>query len=142
MPDLLTLRGRHALSPFRIAKLLEALTEARPQHAISAVSATYWHFVETARPLEASEPAILERLLGARSQRRRSRGRRRAAPSHPAVGHDLAVVFQATDIAHNCGLEAVRRIERGVAYRIAARGAHAEPTSDDIAASSPCCTIG
>ncbi len=51
MPQLLTLRGRHALSPFRVTKLLAALAAARPQHAVAGVGAAYWHFVETEREL-------------------------------------------------------------------------------------------
>ena len=51
MPQLLTLRGRHALSPFRVAKLHAALAAARPDHAIASIAADFWHFVEIERPL-------------------------------------------------------------------------------------------
>src|SRR5215510_6855286 len=63
MPQLLTLRGRHALSPFRVAKLHAALAVARPRNAVSSVSTEYWHFVETDRPLEPGERQTLDRLL-------------------------------------------------------------------------------
>ena len=63
MPHLLTLRGRHALSPFRVAKLHAALAASRPGHAVSSVSAEYWHFVEIERALDA---------IGARDARSRS----------------------------------------------------------------------
>jgi phosphoribosylformylglycinamidine synthase len=63
VPEVLALRGRSALSPFRIAKLLAALGAARVGHAITGISARYWHFVEVARPLAAAERATLERLL-------------------------------------------------------------------------------
>ena len=43
---------------------------------------------------------------------------------------------KATDIARNCGLAAVRRIERGVAFRIACRGG-APLAADDRAALLP-----
>jgi hypothetical protein len=46
MPHLLTLRGRHALSPFRIAKLLSALGASRTEHRVAGIEALYWHFVE------------------------------------------------------------------------------------------------
>src|SRR3954469_18308050 len=63
MPHLLTLRGRNALSPFRVAKLLATLSASRPQHAVAALSAVFWHFVEIERELAASERLTLERIL-------------------------------------------------------------------------------
>src|SRR3974390_3213074 len=63
MPQILSLRGRHALSPFRVAKLLAAFASTRPQHRILGISALYWHFVLIERDLSASERRVLERLL-------------------------------------------------------------------------------
>ena len=63
MPHLLTLRGRNALSPFRVAKLLAALTASRPDHAIAGIAGVFWHFVETSQELAADEVRTLERLL-------------------------------------------------------------------------------
>ena len=63
MSHLLTLRGRHALSPFRVAKLEAALVAARPDHAVGGISATFWHFIEVLRDLSRAEHATLERLL-------------------------------------------------------------------------------
>ena len=122
MPHLLTLRGRHALSPFRVAKLGAALTASRPDHAVVSVVADYWHFVEVARALTSAEQATLERLL--------TYGARDAAA---VDGGELLVVIprpgtvspwssKATDIAHNCGLSPVVRIERGVGFQVATRG--------------------
>ena len=39
MPQLLTLRGRNALSPFRVAKLTCALAQSLPGHDIAGVAA-------------------------------------------------------------------------------------------------------
>jgi phosphoribosylformylglycinamidine synthase len=63
MSHLLTLRGRHALSAFRVAKLQTALAASRPDHAVTGLSATYWHFIEVERALTRDEHATLERLL-------------------------------------------------------------------------------
>ena len=52
MAEILSLAGRPALSPFRLAKLLQGLSQARSAHRIDALDATYWHFVELARPLD------------------------------------------------------------------------------------------
>ena len=64
MPQLLTLRGRHALSPFRVAKLRAALAASRPDNAVSSISAEYWHFVELeSRTLVHRTRHALDRLL-------------------------------------------------------------------------------
>ena len=55
MPELLSLAGRPALSPFRLAKLLQGLSQARSDHRVAAIAATYQHFVEITRPLAADE---------------------------------------------------------------------------------------
>ncbi|HEX9301476.1 MAG TPA: phosphoribosylformylglycinamidine synthase, partial [Casimicrobiaceae bacterium] len=123
MPHLLTLRGRNALSPFRVIKLKAALAAARPDHPIERISATYWHFVEAERELTAAERATLTRLLtyGPHDE---------AAPDDgafllvvPRPGTISPWSSKATDIARNCGLAPVKRIERGVGYQIATRGA-------------------
>lgn len=44
----------------------------------------------------------------------------RQTPAGDPRRHHLSTVFEATDIAHNCGLQQVNRLERGVAYYIEA----------------------
>ena len=51
MPDFLTLRGRNALSDFRLKKLSQTLQKTAP--TISAIAAEYWHFVALKAPLGA-----------------------------------------------------------------------------------------
>src|SRR5436190_1512614 len=117
MAELLSLRGRTALSPFRITKLLQSLSAA-PAHRIAGVTATFWHFVEISRALTESERDKLDRLLtyGPHIDS--------AAPDGvlflviPRPGTISPWSSKATDIAHNCGLDAIVRIERGVAYHI------------------------
>ena len=134
--QLLSLRGRHALSAFRLAKLLAALDGARPGHAVERVDAVYWHFAELERDLTAPERATLERILT-------------YGPHDAPAADDGALLLvvprpgtispwssKATDIARNCGLAAVRRIERGVAFRIGCRGG-APLAPDDRAALLP-----
>ena len=41
MADILSLAGRPALSPFRLAKLLQALKEVRPAHRVESIGATF-----------------------------------------------------------------------------------------------------
>ena len=118
MAELLTLRGRNALSQFRVAKLLHSLAGS----SIRAISADFWHFVQTSRKFDSAERETLDRLL--------------SYGPHSAVqaddGDELLLVIprpgtispwasKATDIAHNCGLASIERIERGVAYRVSTR---------------------
>jgi phosphoribosylformylglycinamidine synthase len=118
MPEILALRGRAALSPFRIAKLRAVLDEGHPGHRIAALSARYWHFAEIRRPLRDDERRTLDRLLAYGP----------ADLGGGAGGSSLVVVprpgtisswsSKATDIARNCGLDGVARIERGIAFDV------------------------
>ncbi|HLX26932.1 MAG TPA: phosphoribosylformylglycinamidine synthase [Casimicrobiaceae bacterium] len=119
MPEVLALRGGAALSPFRVAKLLGTLKSVRPQHDIARLAARYWHFVELSRPLVEAPRATLERLMtyGAHE----ATGDRASTPTFvvlPRFGTISPWSSKATDIARNCGLDAVARIERGIAFDI------------------------
>ncbi len=114
---MLRLNGGPAHSRFRLDKLAGALRERVP--AVGAIASAWVHFVDVERTLGPDEHAVLERLL-----------RYGPADAPPAIaGQGLLVVprigtispwaSKATDIAHICGLDAVRRIERGVAWTIA-----------------------
>jgi phosphoribosylformylglycinamidine synthase len=116
---MLQLAGPAALSTFRIAKLLERLRALEP--AVTGLAARFMHFIDLAEPLSARQQRILTELLT-------------YGPTLPLAadeqGEQLLVVpragtispwsSKATDIAQVCGLAAVRRIERGIAYRLRA----------------------
>ena len=121
---MLELPGSQALSPISHRPTARAPAGARARGG--ALQAQFLHFVDCERALDARERARLEQLLddgGARGDRRR-----RAAASPAARRCELLVVprpgtispwsSKATDIAHVCGLAAVRRIERGVLYTL------------------------
>src|SRR6266511_1024857 len=132
MAELLSLRGRNALSPFRIAKLLSNLAGTR----ISGVVADFWHFVHADRELSAAEHATLEQILtyGPHGSEHADTGELLLVIPRP--GTISAWASKATDIAHNCGLAAISRIERGIAYGVATRG-DAQLSSEDRAALLP-----
>jgi phosphoribosylformylglycinamidine synthase len=117
--DLLTLRGRTALSPFRVAKLLAALGAVHPEHRVAGVTATFWHFAEVTHPLDTRQRNVLERLLtyGPRGSFTAEQGTLMLVVPRPGTLSPWS--SKATDIAHNCGLAMVARLERGVAYRFA-----------------------
>src|SRR5579862_4865395 len=114
MAEILSLRGRNALSPFRQEKLLASLAE----RDITGVCAEYWHFIETSTPLTQGERSTLDRLLiyGPRLDASGELGRLLLVIPRPGTISPWA--SKATDIAHNCGLHAISRIERGIAYRV------------------------
>src|SRR5882724_11881190 len=118
---MLQLPGARALSAFRIAKLLARLTALEP--VVRSLDARFIHFVDTARPLESAERQILQRLLtygprsdGTESEAADSDGERLLIV--PRAGTISPWSSKATDIAHVCGLTAIRRIERGIEYRL------------------------
>ncbi|MEX0957933.1 MAG: phosphoribosylformylglycinamidine synthase [Burkholderiales bacterium] len=116
MPDLLSLRGRIALSEFRLSKLLNHLQQSVP--SVAGVSAEYWHFVAIEKPLTADERAVLDRILTYGPAAGAAQPQGELLLVVPRLGTLSPWASKATDIAHACGLDAVTRIERGVAYRI------------------------
>ena len=117
---MIQLPGALAVSDFRIAKLRPSLEAVQP--GLGAVTARYLHLIDATRDLDAREQALLARLLTYGP--RETEGSR----SHAAHSAEILVVprfgtispwsSKATDIAHVCGLEAIKRIERGIVWRI------------------------
>src|SRR5450755_306656 len=125
---MLEIPGFAALSSFRIAKLLDRLRALDP--AVTSLASAFVHFVDADRPLSAAETDVLLHLLtyGARAPSGAA-----APPASAASRGQLLLVVpragtispwssKASDIAHVCGLEAVQRIERGIAYRVHSSG--------------------
>ena len=123
---ILKLPGGLALSPFRLNKLNARLADAGC--AARVVSTRHWHFVEvTATPTD-RQAAVLERLLTSGAPPRgTSDGAGPCAdeawqPGDVLVTPRLGTISpwssKATDIARLCGLDIVRRIERGTAFRL------------------------
>ena len=110
--------GGVALSAFRLDKL-NALIDRR-QPALTVASARFWHFVEVSRDLDASEHATLVRLLTYGAPGPTPKGR--TVLVAPRLGTISPWSSKATDIARQCGLAAVRRIERGTAYDVTGPG--------------------
>src|ERR1700686_177623 len=116
MAEILKLRGSPALSAFRLEKLHSRLAEIAPGARIAG--AEFWHFVETAHALDARERAVLEQLLVYGEPVRPAPLAGELILVLPRIGTISPWSSKATDIARQCGLPVVRRIERGVAYYI------------------------
>nr|WP_314483374.1 phosphoribosylformylglycinamidine synthase [uncultured Pseudomonas sp.] len=114
---MLILRGAPALSAFRHGKLLEQLSQKVP--AVSGLYAEFAHFAEVDGELTAEQQQVLGRLLeyGPSVPVQEPAGRLFLVV--PRLGTISPWASKATDIAHNCGLGNVRRLERGIAYFIA-----------------------
>ncbi|RDH43033.1 phosphoribosylformylglycinamidine synthase [Zooshikella ganghwensis] len=113
---MLELRGAPALSEFRRLKLLAEVRSKVPK--ITDLYAEFRHFIHLSSPLSSSQLQLLQRLL--------QYGPKRI--SHDLDGSLILVTprpgtispwsSKATNIAHNCGLHNIQRIERGTLYNL------------------------
>jgi phosphoribosylformylglycinamidine synthase len=134
MPQILRLRGRNALSAFRLRKLATSFSASVPR--VAEVQSEFWHFVQLARALTSAEAERLDRILtyGAAAAPVAARGSLMLVV--PRFGTISPWCSKATDIAHHCGLESVQRIERGVAYWVA-KGDGSDLSTHERAALAP-----
>jgi len=119
---MLILPGSNALSSFRTQGLLLRLQSIDP--AIVAVTGRYTHFIDSQTELTADDKARLSAMLtyGEAYQ---------GDPECDTKGTEFVVIprfgtispwaSKATDIAHNCGMSQIKRIERGISYRVLVR---------------------
>ncbi len=111
---MLTLRGAPALSEFRLNKLQKRLSAVVGEDV--GLSAEYIHFVEFDGDLAGSDRQLMERLLDYGPAHGMTSEEGQLFLVIPRPGTISPWSSKATDIAHNCGLGQVRRIERGIAY--------------------------
>ncbi len=123
MGHALLFQGKPALSDFRLRALLTRLQTQAPEAGAAVIRADYVYLVD-AGDLAAGDRENLLALL-------------EAAPGF-TLEHGFFVIprkgtispwsSKATDIVHNCGIEAVGRVERGLYYRLeTAEGAPVDP---------------
>ncbi|NKI75883.1 phosphoribosylformylglycinamidine synthase [Dickeya sp. CFBP 2040] len=117
------LRGSPALSAFRINKLLARCKEHHLP--VSDIYAEYVHFADVNAPLNHEEQSRLSRLLKYGPSLAEHEPTGRLILVTPRPGTISPWSSKATDIAHNCGLQKIRRLERGLAFYI-----HAPTLSD------------
>ncbi len=111
-----SLRGAPALSVFRRNKLLARVQAKVP--GVTGLYAEFMHFADLSAALDSDQQAVLERLLS-------------YGPSVPVEEPNGALLLvvprfgtispwssKASDIAHNCGLGVIKRLERGIAYYV------------------------
>ncbi|MBK8817361.1 MAG: phosphoribosylformylglycinamidine synthase [Methylococcaceae bacterium] len=108
--------GSSSLSQFRINRLIPGLQSIEP--AISGLSARFIHFVAIAEDLSAHELVVIEELLsyGTHEEMPEIEGDKILVV--PRAGTISPWSSKATEIAQRCGLDSVRRIERGIEYTL------------------------
>ena len=110
------LRGAPALSEFRVQKLLSQCEElALP---VADIYAEFAHFAQLNEALAADEEIVLQQLLtyGPTIEEHSPEGQFILVTPRPGTISPWS--SKSTDIAHNCGLTKVERLERGLAYYI------------------------
>lgn len=113
---MLVMRGAPALSAFRHDKLLSALQAVIP--TVTDVYGEFYHFADISEPLTEEEQSVLTRILkyGPKSEVKEPAGLLQLVVPRPGTISPWS--SKATDIARNCGLGKVNRLERGIAYSI------------------------
>src|SRR5262245_57450606 len=116
---MLILPGSNALSSFRAERLLSRVQAIEP--GIIAITGRFTHFVEPVSSLSEQELARLSELL--------TYGDAVVGNSEcDQLGHLFVVIprfgtispwaSKATEIAQHCGIAHIKRIERGIRYRV------------------------
>lgn len=126
---MLELRGASALSGFRHAKLIDQLRQSVP--IVESLTADYVYFVDAHVDLDETQLARLNELLAAQDERGNREGALYLVV--PRLGTLSPWSSKATEIARNCGLDGVARIERGIAYRLVTSAVPSAEQSQRIA---------
>ncbi|MBB2495623.1 phosphoribosylformylglycinamidine synthase [Aquipseudomonas ullengensis] len=113
---MLILRGAPALSAFRHGKLLKQLTAKVP--AVTGLYAEFAHFADVTGVLSADEEQVLARLLKYGPSVPVQEPSGRLFLTIPRFGTISPWSSKASDIARNCGLAKIQRLERGIAYYV------------------------
>jgi phosphoribosylformylglycinamidine synthase len=125
----LSLRGSPALSTFRLEKLYANLKKLAP--SIANIHAEFVHFVFSESALNDAQQSTLKQILtyGAANDTLVANIHAPSRASNlelflviPRIGTISPWASRATDIAKNCGLENILRIERGIAFYVEANG--------------------
>lgn len=123
------LRGSPALSEFRVKKLLELCREQGLP--VTGIYAEFMHFADLTSDLDATELTKLEKLLtyGPTIEEHEPEGLLLLVTPRPGTISPWS--SKSTDIANNCGLDKVKRLERGTAYYVESE---AELTGEQVEA--------
>ncbi|ABZ75947.1 phosphoribosylformylglycinamidine synthase [Shewanella halifaxensis HAW-EB4] len=110
------IRGAPALSAFRVQKLMQACESAALP--VRQIYAEFIHLADLNESLNEKESQQLEKILtyGPAIEAHTPEGNLHFVTPRPGTISPWS--SKATDIAHNCGLNKVKRLERGIAYYV------------------------
>lgn len=111
------LQGRQAFSDFRLTALQNALNTAAPELAIDSIDAVEVYFIESTNVLDDQSTERAFALLAANQHFEREGG----FFVTPRKGTISPWSSKATDIFHNCAIEGIARVERGIHFRLTAK---------------------
>ena len=124
---MLIIRGSPALSSFRLQKLAQDLTASGVP--VRALSAEFVHVAKLTGELTAALRDVLEKLLTYGPTRPPEKISGLLQVVAPRPGTISPWSSKATDIAHICGLTAIKRIERVIAYTVAFDSGYSPPAT-------------
>lgn len=122
---MLVLTGSTAHSDFRLRKLLRTVQRELP--AVQALSSHFVHIAECDQPPVDEQLHVLEQLLAygdttaLQDEQGEAQGVYRLVVPRPGTISPWS--SKATDIVRNCGLTAIARLERGIAWQVTLDGA-------------------
>ena len=105
--------GNPAHSAYRTQQLLEKIQKTA---SIEAITSQFVYFVETTGELDAVEKSHLNILLNKDADDQTGDLSADSCIVTPRIGTISPWSSKATDITHTCGIEKVKRIERGIVY--------------------------
>ncbi len=129
---MLVLRGAPALSEFNQTKLITKLGQSGI--SIKGIYSEYVHLAETRQALSDDHQSILDKLLTYGPARQSQQPQGQLFFVTPRPGTISPWSSKATDIAHNCSLDDIVRIERGCAYYIDSEQPLTEDEMNTVAA--------
>ena len=106
--------GSPALSPFRLTKLLKNLQKIHS--SLTHVYGEFVHFAGVKAPLSPEDQQLLRQLLTYGPKWSPEKPQGMPLLVIPRLGTISPWASKATDIAHNCGLNNIERLERGIIY--------------------------
>ena len=121
--------GSPAHSSSRLERLLNEIRGRVP--AVTCIASHFIHFADLVDELDEQQTTILQQLLTYGPAIEDSGCDGRLFLVTPRAGTISPWSSKASDIAHNCGLKRVSRLERGIAYNVGC-GDH-ELTTDEVA---------
>jgi len=113
---MLILRGAPALSDFKVQKILKTCADANLP--VTGIYAEFMHFADLTAELSNSELDKLNKLLKYGPTIAEHEPQGALILVTPRIGTISPWASKATDIANNCGLDKVHRVERGIAYYV------------------------